>query len=1035
MSLENKSSPMLKKLAKYYLKCLSYERDSEISVSQKKQYSIPEYVQLLTLPWFDNTFQSIWEEDNVKDLINKVKKGGGNQNIYLGYPLFVRPGSGRGSSKIEPLFLFSFSKSNDDFSSYPLLSEEGPRFNRAGLRGYGELGGNLFDEIIHLQGELGLDQENEYLLEVKELIKRLKNIRPMWPWQGNFDPQNLLQDDISNEIKKGIYNSAILVRGEESKFTKGLEIELSKIFDGNFNRGYSSSVLDFMLTSMATRKDPSNIDIIEPVPLNYEQKKAIESVFKNDLTVITGPPGTGKSQVVTGLLTNASRMGWRTLFTSKNNKAVDVVEQRVNGLAEQPLLLRLGRRDLQNSFAQKLTNILTISPPEDTEGSYKSLEERHRQLLAYLNNLNRKMQEIIKLRNKTDKLDQKIEIIRKKYSQSVLDNAINTQLSKSEKIIINLGKLLKKIDTNKMSIIDRISWLFLRGYREKKLHEYAQECRDFFYKIGFDIEGLRDDIGKLLLESQGWHEEIKILQEYDTLISNFKKCHSFEKLCEQSSKAHFQLTDCDKNLWRHWLLLVNDRMTDKDRQVLGRYTSLLKYIAEENQNRGQIKKSIWREYYSLSGSITSILPAWAITSLSANGRLPLESGTFDLVIIDEASQCDIASALPLLYRAKRAVVLGDPNQLRHITTLSGHQDLQLLEEHGLKGLEHWGYSKNSCFDISAISCRNIITLKEHHRSHPDIIQYSNKHFYNGILRVATKNENLKRFTSTEEPSVEWHHIDGHVKKYKDSGAYNQKEAEEVVNCVKNFLEIHRVNNATIGVVTPFRGQANTIQGLLARSNELSHLDILVDTAHKFQGDEKDILFFSPVVSKGIPNTALSFLKSQGNIFNVAITRAKSHLIVIGDQGECSSSGIDYLSGFVDYTNNLKSKKFIKNLTEDDIINSEYPSSAYNPETVSIWEVKLYKELYKANLRPVPQYREDKYRLDFAIFKGKHKLNIEVDGERYHKDWTGDAVLEDQIRNNRLRELNWTVMRFWVFQIRDDIDYCVRKVKEWHDTAS
>ena len=57
-----------------------------------------------------------------------------------------------------------------------------------------------------------------------------------------------------------------------------------------------------------------------------------------------------------------------------------------------------------------------------------------------------------------------------------------------------------------------------------------------------------------------------------------------------------------------------------------------------------------------------------MTSLSARGRLPFEPGIFDLVVIDEASQCDIASALPLLYRARRAVIIGDPLQLKHVST-------------------------------------------------------------------------------------------------------------------------------------------------------------------------------------------------------------------------------------------------------------------------------------------------------------------------------------------------------------------------------
>lgn len=58
------------------------------------------------------------------------------------------------------------------------------------------------------------------------------------------------------------------------------------------------------------------------------------------------------------------------------------------------------------------------------------------------------------------------------------------------------------------------------------------------------------------------------------------------------------------------------------------------------------------------------------------------------------------------------------------------------------------------------------------------------------------------------------------------------------------------------------------------------------------------------------------------------------------------------------------------------------------------------------------------------------LDIEIDGERYHRNWTGELCRRDQIRNQRLFELGWDVKRFWVYEVRDDIDSCVKKIKEW-----
>src|SRR5262249_59516321 len=108
---------------------------------------------------------------------------------------------------------------------------------------------------------------------------------------------------------------------------------------------------------------------------------------------------------------------------------------------------------------------------------------------------------------------------------------------------------------------------------------------------------------------------------------------------------------------------------------------------------------------------------------------------------DEASQCDIASAIPLLYRAKRAVIIGDPQQLRHITRLSQQREQALMVKHDV--LSHpgpsWSYRANALYDLAAakVSSDSVVALRDHHRSHEAIIRFSNEFFYGGRLRVAT----------------------------------------------------------------------------------------------------------------------------------------------------------------------------------------------------------------------------------------------------------------------------------------------------------
>ena len=179
----------------------------------------------------------------------------------------------------------------------------------------------------------------------------------------------------------------------------------------------------------------------------------------------------------------------------------------------------------------------------------------------------------------------------------------------------------------------------------------------------------------------------------------------------------------------------------------------------------------------------------------------------------------------------------------------------------------------------------------------------------------------------------------------------------------------------------------------------------------------------------MPEGALGFMRNNGNLFNVAITRARAVLLVVGDQSATIKCKVSYLENFARYTQQLENKKdetiihSVKNLGE------EYPTVT-NPEQVSEWEHVLYKALYNAGIKAIPQYQVEKYTLDLALFDGDRMLDIEVDGERYHRSWTGELCRRDQIRNQRLFELGWDVKRFWVYEVRDDIDNCVEKIKKW-----
>ena len=154
------------------------------------------------------------------------------------------------------------------------------------------------------------------------------------------------------------------------------------------------------------------------------------------------------------------------------------------------------------------------------------------------------------------------------------------------------------------------------------------------------------------------------------------------------------------------------------------------------------------------------------------------------------------------------------------------------------------------------------------------------------------------------------------------------------------------------------------------------------------------------------------------------------LVVVGDFGFCQKCAVPYMEHFANYVGSimLRQEKEAERALEYPA-DRLYPKVS-NPEQVSDWERLFYTALFDAGIRTIPQYPVEKYKLDLAIIDGGRMLDIEVDGEMYHKDWNGELCYRDQLRNQRLFELGWDVKRFWVYQIRDDLQGCIEQIRHW-----
>ncbi len=272
--------------------------------------------------------------------------------------------------------------------------------------------------------------------------------------------------------------------------------------------------------------------------------------------------------------------------------------------------------------------------------------------------------------------------------------------------------------------------------------------------------------------------------------------------------------------------------------------------------------------------LVKFLPLWLVKIDEISNAIPLKKELYDIAIVDEATQCDIASCLPVFQRAKKVIVAGDTNQLRHISFLSKTQMFNFQKKHKLTTNNNFDYRKNSLLDFILANTpdgKQVVLLDEHYRSLPEIINFSNKQFYHNSLRIMTdipKNKN-KRAVFIKK-------IKG---KQLNSGT-NEHEAKQILKKVKQIISkeesFTKKQASTIGVLSPFRQQTDYLTKLIKQElnlNQIKKHKLRLGTPYHFQGEEKDYMFISMTVDNNSHFASLNYL-NKTDVFNVAITRAK-----------------------------------------------------------------------------------------------------------------------------------------------------------------
>ena len=340
--------------------------------------------------------------------------------IMYGYPILID----RQRANIVPVFLQPVEHDPPDDELTVRLTHDWPEFNDEFSRSIGVTGR---EERNQLLDELGIAEDAELppggLTHFARRFAELGLSTAIEPIDPNCIPSVPTLRDIKSY---GLVNRHILVIADRPQFTRGLEHELRQLSKRQFSERVRDTSLSYFFGSIPKRdvsKEDTANQITEVVPLNHEQRSAVKSAFRDDLTVVTGPPGTGKSQIVTTVIANAWMRQQSVLFASHNHKAVEVVEDRVKDLAGKRLMVRTGRRaggrELRNEIISYLANALESAVTEqdrqdlsDTHDEIKQLENKRKAVWKAL-------EDVRVSRNRVYQLDE--EIPRLKSERANLD--------------------------------------------------------------------------------------------------------------------------------------------------------------------------------------------------------------------------------------------------------------------------------------------------------------------------------------------------------------------------------------------------------------------------------------------------------------------------------------------------------------------------------------------------------------------------------------------------------------------------------------
>lgn len=824
--------------------------------------------------------------------------------------------------------------------------------------------------------------------------------------QKTIDP-NLPESYI--EHKKGLANVAVLGVGMKLKYSKTLRRELLHI------RQESDEVLDRTALAYVFRNPPLPNEA-KPgserafpanfLPANLEQQRALIEALSKPCTRIQGPPGTGKSQAAVNLLLNLAYRGQSVLFTSRNHRAIHAIDEKVHAAlskASQSVDLTDWVQFCSNEDGSK-RRTWSETDLEALQSQVKIFDDetpplaRKLALEAFNNGLEDWADGWVDLEHRQI-------VLRHLEAAETLVEVLESGLRIPEETDLRaLRADLRRLARHPRTWLGRLLWWILRRERRQDALEIA----------------LRNRFPKLIAPRNRQLFHRRLLRQ-SCRVAHLRKARV--TLAEQRNAAnelppYGPLLDrtieaskqCAENQLTALLARICNRAQSIDPNLIQSIAATCARFRRSNLPflATIVTPTLHDEVAQAFAKLTQLYPIWVCTLLSLTKASPCNAALFDRVIIDEAAQCDIPPMIPALFRAKGVTVIGDPQQFPPVIDLPVARHLLIQRRHGLldQRFAAYDYAKENAYTAVHVPA---ILLTEQFRSVPDIIGYCSETYYGGRLIVRTPQSEQPHPISRalgHKADLDWVDVVGTI---DDEVQALKSQLDALVN---NLSELPK--EFSIGIITPFRKLAEDLRTQLHpyAKRLQGHLNLdHINTVNAFQGGECDLIFIVLGLTDETTHgkTWYATDRSHAYIYNVAVSRAKVCCIIIGDRKRALLSGSTALSKLAAERKRRKPKA----------------------DSIGPGEKVLEQALRRLGLNPEPQYPLGSRWLDLALVDSK--IDIEVDGRRYHLNGRGERKQDDFYRENEIRSKGWMISRHWHNDVTNAPDAIAREILALHQS--